>query len=1158
VTVIATWLLLGWLFDRPITQADGSWLVVPYTGSALDAGGDWTQHLYRFGVLGGSEMHAFGGTMPLVELCARLGFSTTTTVNAVTCTIGIALGFFGIRLAEGLASTFRGESVRSSAAQRVVAIWLVSFAPLVGNRLAVGHENLLLGFLPLVVVVSLVWQARAGRASGLALLLGAFAISNGVSGLGAQSVMYSVVFGLPLLGASLWGWRGGRAPLVEIVLVAIAGVLVVMPRLVPMIAHAVGPDATRSLAATVKSSYGAAPASDWLTSIAWSIGDRAPGTIHEHNYPLGPLVLVLALAWPRGTSRRILWVQLAALTIAILYACEVPPVASIVRALPGFEAFRGPSRAAMAVLLFVPPLALACLWARPAVVDKRAWLGVVAAGVLVLLGRDVSPWLREVLAWLAAIAVIVASSTLFSTRWSDQARALAAAMVLAVLGALGVLAFDDRFPRNVPHDTDEGMPAALRAAVAPGLRSSLDRVVVPDAPPPYDMSLALAARMPSIDGVWYPPPRFLALLSALDGKPLPPTTAVFWYSRTRHFPLLQQLYNVRYIVRGLAGAAPTIEELPATPGAAWFPSELVVIDQPEAMLAALSRTNLSATLARSAWVLRGELPAATPPTCRDARVDTVATDAHGQNATFAVSTVSPCTLVVSTNYTSTLAASANGQSLTVFPLDIALTGINVPAGTSRVMLGPVVARPAWAFVLAIVGGLALAALLVVRRLRTRVTSTTALVAIVACAVFAGGCRSSSHEPSQTAGGSGSGGSAAPPPAADAQPPDASVKDGPNVVVILVDTFRADRLGVAGYKRDGGSLTPNLDRFAATATRFTHAYAHAANTPRSFPTIMTSRLPSQITFHKAFHNFPAILDENVMLFEVLAAAGLHTASFSSHFYFEPRRKAGQGVAEYDNAGALDLVAGNADYAAPRIVPKVVARLESLAAERRRFGMFVHLFEPHSTYLDHPEHPVTARGEPGLVARYDYEIATDDAWIGKILDVLDSTKLSERTVVIVLSDHGEAFGLHAFEGQRAFFHGQTLYDEVLRVPLLVRIPGVAASVRDEVVGLVDVAPTIVDALGLPPQPTFSGRSLVPLARGQALEPRDVRAEILPTPDLDDTISALITGDGTEKIITSAKHASTEVYDLRADPDEKKNLAPRDEARTKRLRARLDAPR
>jgi arylsulfatase A-like enzyme len=294
----------------------------------------------------------------------------------------------------------------------------------------------------------------------------------------------------------------------------------------------------------------------------------------------------------------------------------------------------------------------------------------------------------------------------------------------------------------------------------------------------------------------------------------------------------------------------------------------------------------------------------------------------------------------------------------------------------------------------------------------------------------------------------------------------------------------------------------------------------------------------------------------MLFEVLAAAGLRTASFTSHFYFEPRRNVGQGIAEYDNAGARDLAGSNLDYAAPRVVPKAIARIESLAAERKRFAMFVHLFEPHSTYVDHPEHPVTTRGEPGLIERYDYEIAVDDDWIGKILGALDRAQLTDNTLVVVLSDHGEAFGSHRFAGQRAFFHGQTLYDEILRVPLLIRIPGVPASVHDDIVGLIDVAPTIVDALGLKQPPTFTGRSLVPLARGESLVPRNVRAEILPTPDLNDTIKAVVTGDGDEKVIVSGADRHAEVYDLRKDPDERTDLAGRNDDRVKRLRAILDA--
>ncbi len=377
----------------------------------------------------------------------------------------------------------------------------------------------------------------------------------------------------------------------------------------------------------------------------------------------------------------------------------------------------------------------------------------------------------------------------------------------------------------------------------------------------------------------------------------------------------------------------------------------------------------------------------------------------------------------------------------------------------------------------------------------------------------------------------------------------------NVLFVMVDTVRADRLGVGGYRRDGTSLTPRLDAFAATATRFTRAYAQGANTPRSLPSIWTSRYPSQVAFHKVFHNFPAVEPQDELLFEVLAAGGLLTTGFSSHFYFEARRNVAQGFAEYDNEGALSLAGSNKDYAAPRIIPKAIARLEQLAQDKRRFAMFVHLFEPHSTYIKYDEYPVKLKGVAGLEEKYDYEIAVADRWIGELLDALDRTKLTDRTMVVILSDHGEAFGVHTFEGERLYFHGQTLYDEVLRVPLLVRLPGVAPAVVDDVVGLIDVSPTILDALGLPAPERFVGRSLLPRMRGEPLSPRGVGAEMQKTPGWKHEARAYVAAGGKDKIIVRGD-GTTEVFDLEADPEERKNLSRSDPARTERLRAELEA--
>lgn len=376
---------------------------------------------------------------------------------------------------------------------------------------------------------------------------------------------------------------------------------------------------------------------------------------------------------------------------------------------------------------------------------------------------------------------------------------------------------------------------------------------------------------------------------------------------------------------------------------------------------------------------------------------------------------------------------------------------------------------------------------------------------------------------------------------------------PNVLFIMVDTVRADRLGVTGYRRNGVSITPRLDAFAAQGVRFTRTYAQGANTPRSLPSMWTSRYPSQIPFVDVFHNFPPVNDDASFLFESLRDGGLRTTGFSSHFYFDRKRNVAQGFAEYDNTGALNVKGSNGDFAAPRIVPRAIARLEALAAAKTQFAMFVHLFEPHSTYLEHDEFPVKLKKTAGLEEKYDYEIAIADRFVGEVLDAVDRLALADHTVVVILSDHGEAFGVHrAPEEGKLFFHGQALYDEVLRAFLLIRAPGVAPAVRDDLVGLIDVAPTILDLVGIPAPPTFVGRSLAPLLRGESLPPRPVGAQLQSTPAWKHDATAFI--DGTDKIILH-DDGHAEVFDLAADPEERHDLAD-DKPRTDRLRAALAA--
>lgn len=402
----------------------------------------------------------------------------------------------------------------------------------------------------------------------------------------------------------------------------------------------------------------------------------------------------------------------------------------------------------------------------------------------------------------------------------------------------------------------------------------------------------------------------------------------------------------------------------------------------------------------------------------------------------------------------------------------------------------------------------------------------------------GGDRKSAPEPAVADGGG-------PAPAGAGAGADKAlaVADAPpikNALIILVDTVRADRLGVAGYRRDGKSLTPRLDALAQEGSYFTRAYAQSPNTPRSLPSIFTSRFPSQVAVDKSFKNYPRVLDENLTVFEALQQAGVYTAGFASHFYFVEERNIRQGFDMFDNEGALDIAGSNKDIASPRIVPKAEAKLAELAKDGRRFAMFVHLFEPHSTYVEHEGFAITERGILGLMQKYDYEIAYVDQWVGRLLDALAQNGLADDTLVVVLADHGEAFGVHRIAGKKMYFHGQTLYDELMRVPLIMRVPGAEPGVYDDVSMLVDVAPTLLDAMGVERPASFSGRSLLARIRGGAPAPRFAYAELLPAPSWNHSARMMVAPDGRHKVYAHTSEQRFELFDLGADPEETKDLS------------------
>ena len=374
----------------------------------------------------------------------------------------------------------------------------------------------------------------------------------------------------------------------------------------------------------------------------------------------------------------------------------------------------------------------------------------------------------------------------------------------------------------------------------------------------------------------------------------------------------------------------------------------------------------------------------------------------------------------------------------------------------------------------------------------------------------------------------------------------------NLLIVTIDALRADRLGVAGYTRpQGKSLTPTLDSLARKGTYFRRAWSHAPNTPRSFPSILTGRYPSDIAWDKPGVNYPNLLPSNHTFFQTLAAAGWMPIGIFSHFYFTADRGISRGFAEWSNDGAGTIAESNKDIASPRIVPRVIERLKQAAANKQRFVMWTHLFEPHSSYMTHKEFPTSLTGVPGLMEKYDFEIAFTDRWLGKLLDAVKELGLADTTAIVIMADHGEAWGEH-----KSYFHGQDLFDEQLRVPLIIIVPGQKPHRIEEPVSLVDVGPTLLDLVGAPVPGNMRGRSLMPYVEGQGTPPgaRPIFSELMPATAWPHHAAMMI--DGNHKLIHRISDRRWELYDLKADADEKKNLAdaPAAAAAFAALRAKL----
>jgi choline-sulfatase len=370
----------------------------------------------------------------------------------------------------------------------------------------------------------------------------------------------------------------------------------------------------------------------------------------------------------------------------------------------------------------------------------------------------------------------------------------------------------------------------------------------------------------------------------------------------------------------------------------------------------------------------------------------------------------------------------------------------------------------------------------------------------------------------------------------------------HVVIVTIDTLRADRLGCYG---NDSVATPNLDRLAREGAMALSAGVPAPITRPSHVSIFTGLYPAQ---HGIRDNISRALSKDVpTLAEKFKAAGYETAGFVSSIVLSRQSGLARGFDHFsdhfdlgpdahDEARFLDILEKRGDVA----VGEGIAWLDGRA--RARTFMWIHLYDPHAPY--EPPEPYASQyaGRP-----YDGEVAWSDELVGRLDAALARLGIREQTLIAVTSDHGEALGEH---GEAV--HGFFLYEATLRVPLLLRGPGVQPGARIPVVARsVDLFPTLLDlagiaAAGTPPQ--VAGRSLAPALRGAQvpLDEAPAFAESL-TPKIHYGWSDLRSiRDGRWKFVLAPK---PELYDLAADPGELRNVIGDEPARGRALRAALD---
>jgi arylsulfatase A-like enzyme/Tfp pilus assembly protein PilF len=364
----------------------------------------------------------------------------------------------------------------------------------------------------------------------------------------------------------------------------------------------------------------------------------------------------------------------------------------------------------------------------------------------------------------------------------------------------------------------------------------------------------------------------------------------------------------------------------------------------------------------------------------------------------------------------------------------------------------------------------------------------------------------------------------------------------NVVVVTIDTLRPDRLGCYGYSE---IETPVLDGIAQRGVLFENAVAQSPLTPPSHASIFTGQNPN---VHKVRNTGGFVLQSSSRpLARILQEQGWDTAAFVGSAVLKKLFGFNNGFAVYDDEmprpGNRTEFREDPERRASVVVDRAVEWLNRRSPEKP-FLLWVHIYDPHIPYAPPPEYARKYRGRP-----YDGEVAYSDAQLGRLFAAVGAKSPADKTIVAVLSDHGESLGEH---GERT--HGVFIYDSTMRIAFLMSGPGIPAGVRvKQQARSIDFLPTVLEVMGGRAASSVEGLSLVPAFSGKSVATDISYAETL-YPKMNMNWSELRSiRTNRWKYIRAPR---PELYDLAADPHETNNIIQQHGPEVQKFEAQLTA--